>query len=400
MGLDAVRDAWNRAALREHQLDALICRLPENVLLLTGYWPLSSFAFALFPAEGPAALIAVDTEVESIPTGAVETVREFAWGVVGATDPYGAVQRYLKELIEAAGLARGRIGYEGSFEAVAPGHMAGETMVPAAVTIATIRRAASEATLVDATAALNKARARKTPTEIARLRLANEIAALGLAAFRDAYEPDRGEAEVAARIEAAILSQGIGYQGARHVRAWSQLMTGPRSARAFTPHPATSARRIERGDLGLLELATVVDGYWSDLTRTLVAGPASERQHEIYAAILAAHTEAMRAAHAGMTGAEVDALARAEVERRGFGRYFLHHTGHGLGFRYHEPHPFLHPANREVIEEGMVSSVEPGIYIEGFGGIRLEENVVFTEHGIELLSVYDTSLSAADRAHV
>src|SRR5207245_997778 len=129
-------------------------------------------------------------------------------------------------------------------------------------------------------------------------------------------------------------SRGIGYKGARHVRAWAQLMTGPESARAYTPHPATSARVIERGDLGLLELATVVDGYWSDLTRTLVAGASpGARQEEIYAAVVAAHDATMRAARPGMTGAQVDALARGEMERRGLGAHFLHHTGHGLGFR-------------------------------------------------------------------
>jgi Xaa-Pro dipeptidase len=395
MSLDPIREARTREALEAWELDALICRLPENVLVLTGYWPLSSFAFVVYPREGPAALLAVETEVDSIPEGAVETIRTFPWGVVGATNPYGDVQRHLRDLIVQAGAASGRIGFEGGFEAVAPGHMAGEVMVPAALTLATIRGAAPEATLIDATAMIHRLRARKTPTEIAGLRLANEIAALGLAAFREAYEPGRIEAEVAARVEAAILGEGIGYKGARHARAWSQLMSGPASARAFTPHPATSARRIERGDVGLLELAVVVDGYWSDLTRTLVAGTPTERQREIYDVLLAAHGATMRTALPGMTGAEIDAAARTEVERRGHGAAFLHHTGHGLGFRYHEPHPFLHPANREVIEEGMVSSIEPGIYIEGYGGFRLEENVVFTESGAELLSVFDTSLSTA-----
>jgi Xaa-Pro dipeptidase len=267
--------------------------------------------------------------------------------------------------------------------------------VPAGVTYNLIARAAPDATLIDATAALHHARARKTPDEIARLRLTNEIAARGLKAFCAAYEPGRTEAEVAAQIEAAILSRGIGYKGARHVRSWTQLMTGRASARAYTPHPATSARMIGRGDLGLLELATVVDGYWSDLTRTLVAGaPPDARQDELYAAILAAHEAVMSAARPGMTGAAVDALARREIERRGFGAYFLHHTGHGLGFRYHEPHPFLHPANEDVVEEGMVSSLEPGLYVEGFGGLRLEENIVFAENGVELLSVFPTALSA------
>src|SRR5579872_1401685 len=111
MSADPLRDARNREALATHDLDAVVCRLPENVLLLTGYWPLSSVAFALFPCEGPAALIAVDTEVASIPEGAIETVREFPWGVLGATDPHGDIRRHLGELVQGAGLSRARIGY-------------------------------------------------------------------------------------------------------------------------------------------------------------------------------------------------------------------------------------------------------------------------------------------------
>ncbi len=396
MGLDPLRDVRIREAMRAHDLDALICRLPENVLLLTGYWPLSGFAFVFYPREGPVSLVAVTTEMASVPDGVVDDVRSFDWGVLGADDPYVSVRRHLTEVIRAARLQRARIGYEGSFEAVAPGHMAGETMAPAGVTHAMIACAAPDARLVDATPALYRARARKTKTEIAKLRRANDVAALGLEAFRAYYEPGRAEAEVAAHVEAAILSQGIGYHGARHARAWTQLMTGPESARAHTPHPATSSRVIQRGDLGLLELGTVVDGYWSDLTRTLVAGASpTTRQQELYAAIMAAHAAAMSTARPGMTGADVDAVVRAEVERRGFGALFMHHTGHGLGFRYHEPHPLLHPDSGDIIEEGMVCSIEPGLYIEGFGGLRLEENVVFTETGVSLLSVCPTALTPA-----
>ena len=241
MSLDPLRDARNREAMRAHNLDALLCRLPENVLLLTGHWPLSSFAFAVFPREGPSSLIAVDTEAADVPAGAIDELRTFGWGVVGATDPYGAIQKHLREMIRLAGVEHGRIGYEGSFEAVAPGHMAGETMVPAAITYQTIRGASPDATLVDATTALHAARARKTPMEIAQLRLANDVAALGLDAFCATYEPGRTEAEVAAQIEAAIVSRGIGYKGARHVRAWTQLMTGPESARAPI-EPCSSVR--------------------------------------------------------------------------------------------------------------------------------------------------------------
>jgi Xaa-Pro dipeptidase len=93
-----------------------------------------------------------------------------------------------------------------------------------------------------------------------------------------------------------------------------------------------------------------------------------------------------------MSGEEIDALARGAIGEAGFSTYFMHPTGHGLGFRYHEQQPLLRPGNHDVIEEGMVSSVEPGIYIEGLGGMRLEENVVFTPDGVELLSEFTASI--------
>lgn len=196
MSLDPAREKRNREVMRTYRLDALVCRLPENVLLLTGYWPLSSFAFVVFPREGSSSLIALDTEISAIPEGAVDEVRAFRWGVLGASDPYPAVERHLREVMRSAGVDRGRIGYEGSFEAVAPGHGAGERLLPSAITHATIGAAAPDATLVDATSALHVARARKTPIEIARLRRANAVAAFGLEAFALLYEAGRREAKV------------------------------------------------------------------------------------------------------------------------------------------------------------------------------------------------------------
>jgi Xaa-Pro dipeptidase len=393
--MDALRDTRNRQAMAHFNLDAVICRLPENVLLLTDYWPISSFAFAVAPREGATSLIVMDTEEELVPPGTVDRVLAVSTRL-GAPGQHQTIQGYLQEVLREAGLERGRLGYEGSFEAVAPGHGAGEVLVPAAISLETIRGAAPEATLADAAGALDFARAVKTPQEIERLRLASEVAAFGLAAFQELYEPGRTEAEIAAGVEAAIMSRGIGYRGIGTARGWAQLMSGPGGARAYSMHPRTSARVVREGDLGVLELGTVVDGYWSDLTRTLVAGGRPEpRQTEMWDAILAAHRNVMTNARAGMTGSQIDRLTRSVIEERGLGQYYVHQTGHGLGFRYHEPIPLLHPDNEKVVQAGMVSSVEPGLYLEGYGGMRLEENVVFTEQGVELLSRFDTSLSTS-----
>ena len=194
MSLDPVRTDWNRAVLRRYGLDAVVCRLPENVLVLTGYWPVSSFAFALFPVEGPVTLIPAITEVEEIADGTVDDVRPFKYGELGAPDPYQAIQRYLAAAMAEAGLSRGTIGVEMGFETVAPGHTAAEVYVPASATLSAIASAVPNATVVDATTALYETRARKTPSELARLRLANEIAAFGLRAFRESFEPGRSEA--------------------------------------------------------------------------------------------------------------------------------------------------------------------------------------------------------------
>jgi Xaa-Pro aminopeptidase len=392
MTLDPVRDARNREIMAAHEIDVLVCRLPENVLLLTGYWPTSSFAFAVVPREGQVVLIAVDTERLELPEESADEVRFYRTGVLGTLDPLESVTRHLGEIFRTMGVDRGRIGIEQNFEVVAAGHTGGDVFLPGAATHAAIGAAAPDATLVDAIPLLDEARTCKTPYEIDKLRRANAVAAFGLQAFRDLYEAGRTEAEIAAQVEAAIRGRGIGFQGARHVRAWAQLMTGPGSSMAYSLHPLTSARVIQEGDLGVLELGTIVDGYWSDLTRTLVAGPPGDRQNEMYSAITTAVDALIDGAQPGMTAQEVDALARSEIERRGFADLFFHATGHGLGFRYHEPHPLLKPGNEETIQSGMVSSVEPGLYVEGFGGMRLEQNVVFTENGVEVLSLFPTAL--------
>ncbi|GAC1515180.1 MAG: Xaa-Pro peptidase family protein [Chloroflexota bacterium] len=393
MSFDPVRQARNTAAMKEHDLDAVVCRLPENVLLLTGYWPLSGLATAFVPREGPARLIVAHTEAREVPPDAAGEIRAVSAGVLGAPDPYESIGRQLADIARAAGLEKGRIGHEGDSEAVAPGVGAAEIMVPSRKTRSMLAHAMPGSTLIDATIALDSARLRKTPIEVERLRRANEIACFGLRAFRETYEPGQTEAEVAAQVESAIMSRGTGYDSAGHVRAWAQLMSGPESARAYSAHPATSSRTIMRGDLGVLELATVVDGYWSDLTRTLVAGGRPDaRQQELFGVVRAAHHAVLTGARPGMRGAAIDALARDVVDRHGLGHLFVHHTGHGLGFRYHETGPMLHPASQDVVDVDMVTSVEPGLYIEGYGGMRLEDNVVFTETGPELLSLFDSDL--------
>ena len=136
----------------------------------------------------------------------------------------------------------------------------------------------------------------------------------------------------------------------------------------------------------MLELGTVADGLWADNTRTAVLGEPNHKQKIIYDLILKAHHAAIKSIKVGVKMSDVDKTARDIITNAGFAEYFIHVTGHGVGWRYHEPSPLLHPENDDLLEEGMVTSVEPGIYIPDFGGFRLEDNVAVSKKGADILT--------------
>jgi len=388
---DTERLNRTRAALQAAGLDAIVCGLPENVVLLSGYWPMNGFALLVFPAEGEPALVAPAAEDELAQEGWIADVRAFPWGLVDSGDPFESIARILGQIARERGLAGHRIGYEGSFEFVAAPYVAAEPSVVAGVTLGILQRAFGDR-LVDATDLIHRLRGRKTPMEIQRLRLTHEIARLALQAFRENVVPGRSEVEIVAAVEAAVLVGGTGYKGVKVARAWASVMSGPRAAAAYKPHLLSTQRRLAPGDLALLELAVVADGWWADLTRTRVAGAAAAEDLERWSAVVEAQARAIAAIRPGTPANRVDQAARDLLEQRGLGAYFIHHTGHGIGLRYHEPEPFLHPAVTTPLEAGMVTTVEPGIYIEGWGGMRCEDNVLVTPSGAEILSEFSRDL--------
>jgi Xaa-Pro aminopeptidase len=154
----------------------------------------------------------------------------------------------------------------------------------------------------------------------------------------------------------------------------------------------TTTRRLQDGDLALLELAVVADGFWSDRTRVRVAGSATDMQRQVFAAVKQAQEAATAAIRTGVKAGEVDEAARAIIRAAGYDKEFLHVTGHGLGLRYHEPFPLICPGSDEVLEQGMLHTVEPGVYFPEMGGIRIEDNVLVTDSGAEVLGPCGKSL--------
>lgn len=383
--VDTTRVERLRAAMKAAGLGALVCRLPENVVYLTDYWPHHGFSVALLPADGKPLLFVPEIEADYVKPEWAD-VTTFGWGLLKDGDLYDNFRRLLTGARAKLGLTAAAVGVEMSFEVCAPTYRAAEPVVPGAPWAALLDSVFAGQKLVDSAGLIQGVRAIKGDYELGRLRVANEIAEMGMNAFVAQLQPGMTEVEVGALIEQVIRAKGPGHKGARLVRASAEVGAGPVGSTKGTLLVPSTTYRIQEGDLVMVELATVVDGYWSDLTYVAVAGAPSARQREVYNTVLAAEQAGARQMKAGAPFSAPDAAARQVLTDAGLGEYFVHITGHGVGWRYHEFIPFLLPGIDGTLEAGMVSSVEPGVYIPDFGGIRIEDNVAVGVDGPVFLS--------------
>jgi Xaa-Pro dipeptidase len=385
--MDTERIRRLKAALRGFKLDALVLRLPENIVMSFGVWPMNGFSYAVFTAEaGPVALIAPSCEDEEMDGCWAGKPKFFTWPRLGMEDPFTAISRELDKVIERHNLGKSQIGYEASFECVAPAHNAGEVITPCESSIAWLKSLAPQAKWRDASGLLHRQRAIKTPKEIDRLRLAHRAAAFGLKKFMAAVVPGMTEAQAASLVYAECLTKGVKLNRVRHINVYPQISSGPNSHRAWRPIVTTGKRRMRSGEIALLELAVCVDGFWADVTRVKAVGRSTALQREVFAVVKAAQAAAVKAIRPGVECRVPHEAATQVITDAGMQKFMVHLTGHGLGFRYHEPEPFLMPGNEPKLEIGHVCSVEPGLYDPSFGGIRIEDNIAVAADGAELLS--------------
>jgi len=372
-----------RGFLDRHNLRAWIAWRPDELLMLSGYFPFWGASLLICFADAEPVLFVPQIEPrDHIPAGL--RVQEYPWGDLKCSDPYSVlVSAVGAELVKAGanseqvgmsfGVARTSLPIQAAEQIPIPEGFSGQLSALAAKPNA--QRHAAFAGLY----------LRKTAEEIDAIRRANRVANVGLQAFFANLRPGIRETEVAAAVESAIYRQ-IGTDDIFHSRGWAMVQAGPNSALAGQFNRST-ARRLENGDLVLIELATCVNGYWSDLTRTAPVGSPKPEVEQILDVATKAQQAAVDGISPGVTANHIDALARDMIAAQGFSSFFTHHTGHHVGFRYHDPGFLILPGESSKLEPGMVLTIEPGVYVPERGcGARIEDNVLVTESGHEILS--------------
>jgi Xaa-Pro aminopeptidase len=227
-------------------------------------------------------------------------------------------------------------------------------------------------------------RAVKDKQEIEFMRKAGELTSEGMKAAYESVKPGAKEFEVAAEIEYAMRKRGAGPTA-------FETIVASGACSAF-PHGGCGGREIREGDLVVVDIGATYNYYCSDMTRTLAAGKPSKKQQKIYDVVKEAQQNAFQAIKDGALVAEVDSAARCVIESAGFGEFFVHRLGHGVGLEVHEA-PSLTAVSKDKLIAGNVVTDEPGIYIPGFGGVRIEDTVLVTSSGTEKLTVGPYSLS-------
>lgn len=239
-----------------------------------------------------------------------------------------------------------------------------------------------QATFVRLDEKINAMRVIKDEDELNKLRKAAQLADYAIEVGCKEIAEGKTEMEILTAIESAIQEKGC------KMSFETMVLSGPKSA---SPHGKPGARKVEKGDMILFDLGVIYDGYCSDITRTVAFGEPSEAQKAIYNAVLAANSNAIAAVKPGVRAMDLDKIARDTITNAGYGEYFTHRLGHGLGISVHE-FPSVTGANDMVMEEGMVFTIEPGVYKSDVTGVRIEDDVVVTKDGVEVLTKFPKDL--------
>ena len=343
-----------RASLETHKLNGILVSAPENRRYLSGF-------------TGSAGYLLV-TQKDAILTTDFRYIEQ-----AGSQAPdfrvhrIGAGYEWLPQLLEEAGVTR--LGFESEDVSVALHHRLVQMLKAEA--------APTKVKLVSTAGIVEALRAHKDLEEMALLQKAIDIADEAFTRVAPTIRPGETESAVAWRLEVAMRK--LGAEGP----SFDTIVgAGPNGA---LPHHRAGDRIIQEGEPIVIDMGARYKGYCSDMTRTIVLGTPGDAFKRVYDVVLGAQLTAMATVQTGMTGAEADGLARKVIVEASHGEQFGHSLGHGVGLAVHE-FPRLSPTANEKLEKGMVFTIEPGIYLPGWGGVRIEDIVILEDKGARALS--------------
>jgi Xaa-Pro dipeptidase len=348
------------ASLKASGLDALAINPGPSLVYLTGlHFHLSERpVVAFFAADRAPAIVLPELEMLKL-EGLSYEIKGF---------PYGENPAEWDGVFRAAARS---LGLEGKSIGVEPRQMR-------LLEFSKIKAIAGDAECPDASQGIGSLRVHKDADEVAAMRKAVQAAQEALEATLPSIKIGMTEKELAGELVVQLLRHG-----SQSEMPFAPIVSGgPNGA---NPHAVPSERKLQPGDLLVVDWGATVDGYISDLTRTFAVGKVDAEYEKIHRIVQEANLAGRAAAKPGVPCAVVDIAARTVIEKAGYGQYFTHRTGHGIGMEPHED-PYMRGDNLQLLEPGMAFTVEPGIYLPNRNGVRIEDNVVITADGAECLS--------------
>ncbi|MCR8642653.1 Xaa-Pro peptidase family protein [Paenibacillus sp. N1-5-1-14] len=348
--------------MERQSLDVLLVTMPKHVYYLTGFYtdPHERFlGLVLVKGQDPFLLVpSLDLE-KAQQTSSVSTIHAHT----DTQNPYAVLKSYLPSSITSFGVEKSHLTVAG-FEALSS-HVEAKVWA-------------------DIEQPLREMRVIKTPEEIVIMKKAIRIVEDVLRAGVEKVRVGVTEMDIVAELEYQM--RRLGSQGPSF---GTLVLAGEKSGQ---PHGEPSNSVIKEGELLLLDLGVFADGYASDITRTFAVGELNAKNKEMYDVVLQANLRGIEAVRPDVTFASIDYAARKSIVDRGYGDYFITRLGHGLGLEIHE-YPSVHGENQDKTREGMLFTIEPGVYVPGHGGVRIEDDVIVTADGVEVLTSFPKELT-------
>ena len=371
-----------RNIIQRNNLAGLIFWRPDELVLTLAYFPHWGASFLVY-REDEAVLFVPETEPEDILPEGVRIIK-YPWGIIGCPDPWSNLYNKIRDVLPDKGVHKLPVSFVKNIGGSALSRTSAE-QPPLPQDLVERLSAISEGGYKDCSPELLDLYAYKTSEDIVSLELTHHVAARAVEAFYKNAGSGRTESSVAASVESSVQEM-VGEQRVRFARAWAMIQSGRNTAWGGTYNRSTG-KKLGPGEMVLMELAVCVNGYWADITRMAQTPGVSARQLNVINVVSEAQALAISMMKPGINMGDLDAVARNHIGRSGFGHLFNHALGHQVGFRYHDPGAGLSPGSDAVLREGMVLTVEPGIYgIEIECGARVEDNILITADGYRVLS--------------